>query len=111
MLARVLYDFHALSSRELSVKKGDIVIIERPINHNWVEVEDSQSGLKGLVPRNYLDYDQEGVARAKFDFEAQTPVELQLKKVRILIQLYQRVVLMYQRMVLMYQRMVLLYQR
>lgn len=82
MLARVLYDFHALSSRELSVKKGDIVIIERPINHNWVEVEDSQSGLKGLVPRNYLDYDQEGVARAKFDFEAQTPVELQLKKVR-----------------------------
>lgn len=45
-LARVLFDFHALSSRELSVKKGDIVIIHRPINHHWVEIEDTQSGLK-----------------------------------------------------------------
>lgn len=46
LLARVLFDFHALSSREISAKKGDIVIIHRPVNHHWVEVEDSQSGLK-----------------------------------------------------------------
>ena len=45
-LARVMYDFHALASRELSAKKGDIVIIRRPVNHNWAEVEDPQSGLK-----------------------------------------------------------------
>ena len=48
-LARVLFDFHALSSREISVKKGDIVIIQRAVNHNWVEVEDSQSGLKVII--------------------------------------------------------------
>lgn len=46
LLARVLFNFHALSSREISVRKGDIVIIHRPVNHHWVEVEDSQSGLK-----------------------------------------------------------------
>jgi len=79
-LARVLYDFHAQSPRELSVKKGDILILRRPIDHNWLEVEDSQSGLKGMVPRNYLDCQQEGTARAKFDFEAKTPVEMELKK-------------------------------
>lgn len=45
-LARALFDFHALSSREISVKKGDVVIIQRPVNHNWVEVEDTLSGLK-----------------------------------------------------------------
>ena len=50
-LARVIFDFHALSSREISVHKGDIVIVLRPIDHNWVEVEDTQSGLKVSLPR------------------------------------------------------------
>jgi len=45
-LARAMYDFHALSPRELSMKKGDVVIIRKPIDHNWLEVEDAQSGLK-----------------------------------------------------------------
>ncbi len=44
-LARVLFDFLALATRELSVKKGDLVLINRPVNHNWVEVEDTYSGL------------------------------------------------------------------
>lgn len=33
------------------------------------------------MPRNYLDCEQEGIAKAKFDFIAKTPVELPLKKV------------------------------
>ena len=36
--------------------------------------------LQGMVPRNYLDCQQEGSARAKFDFEAKTSIELPLKK-------------------------------
>lgn len=36
--------------------------------------------LQGMVPRNYLDCQQEGSAKAKFDFEAKTSVELELKK-------------------------------
>lgn len=45
-LARAMFDFHALSPRELSLKKGDVVIVRKPIDHNWLEVEDAQSGLK-----------------------------------------------------------------
>jgi len=33
------------------------------------------------VPRTYLDFEQEGVAKAKFDFDAKTPVEISFKKV------------------------------
>ena len=106
-MARVLYNFQALAARELSVKKGDLVLINKPVNHNWVEVEDTDSGLivcllmltmhliaiiirliwysillKGLVPRTYLDFEQEGIAKAKFNFDAKTPVEISFKKVR-----------------------------
>lgn len=45
-LARAMFDFHALSPAELSLKKSDVVIIKKPIDHNWLEVEDAQSGLK-----------------------------------------------------------------
>ncbi|CAG2115385.1 unnamed protein product, partial [Medioppia subpectinata] len=79
-MGRVLYDFQALATRELSVKKGDLVFINKPKDHNWVEVEDSYSGLIGLVPRTYLDLEQEGIAKAKFDFTAKTPVEISFKK-------------------------------
>lgn len=85
LLAKVLYDFRAVYGRELSVKKGDIVIVIRSVNNNWVEVEDIESGLKGFVPRNFLDYEQEGLAKAKYDFEASTTgVEVSFKKDEIL---------------------------
>lgn len=40
----------------------------------------SFSLFQGLIPRNYLDCEQEGRARAKFDFEAKTTIELHLRK-------------------------------
>ena len=79
-LARVMYDFHALSPREIAVQKNDVVILRKQIDANWFEIEDPQSGLRGLVPRNYLDADQDGAAVASFDFDAKTPVELSLRK-------------------------------
>ncbi len=33
------------------------------------------------MPRTYLDFEQDGIAKAKFDFEAKTPVEISFKKV------------------------------
>jgi len=39
------------------------------------------------VPRNYLDFEQEGVARAKFEFDSKTPVELRLRKVSLYTQM------------------------
>jgi hypothetical protein len=75
-----MYDFHALSPREIAVQKNDVVILRKQIDANWFEIEDPQSGLRGLVPRNYLDADQDGAAVASFDFDAKTPVELSLRK-------------------------------
>lgn len=46
LFAKVLRDFRAVRENEISVKKGDIVIISRPIDHNWLEIEDTSSGLK-----------------------------------------------------------------
>ncbi|KAI7694742.1 Sorbin and SH3 domain-containing protein 1 [Sarcoptes scabiei] len=79
-IARVLFDFQAKARNELAVKKGDLVAIRRDINAQWVEVEDCSSGLVGFVPRSYLDLDQHGLAKAKFDFNAKTNVEISFKK-------------------------------
>jgi CRISPR/Cas system-associated protein Cas5 (RAMP superfamily) len=46
VFAKVLRDFRASRDNEISVRKGDIVIISRQIDQNWVEIEDTQSGLK-----------------------------------------------------------------
>ena len=54
------------------------------MNSNWIEVEDIESGLKGFVPRNFLEYEQEGLAKAKYDFYAKTGVEVSFKKDEIL---------------------------
>lgn len=75
-----MYDFHAITSREIAMKKDDIVILRKQIDPNWVEIEDPASGLRGLLPLNYLDADQDGLAIAQFDFDAKTPVELSLRK-------------------------------
>lgn len=79
-MARVIYDFQAMGRNELAVKKGDLVRVRKSVNPNWVEVEDVSSGLVGFVPRSYLDFEQHGVARAKYDFVAKTTVEISFKK-------------------------------
>ncbi len=38
--------------------------------------------FQGLVPRSYLDFEQYGVARARYDFAAKTNVEISFKRVR-----------------------------
>lgn len=84
LFAKVLRDFRAVRHNEISVKRGDIVIIRRQIDYNWVEIEDCQSGLIGYVPRRYLDSEQEGLARVKFTFIAKHPGEISLTKVSFL---------------------------
>lgn len=51
LFAKVLRDFRAVRANEISVQRGDIVIIRKQIDYNWVEIEDCQSGLIGIVPR------------------------------------------------------------
>ncbi|CAK1598733.1 unnamed protein product [Parnassius mnemosyne] len=96
LVARALYAFNGQTNRELSFKKGDLINVRRQIDTNWYEGE--VHGRIGLFPYNYVeilkgDYVHspkkpmiiEGQARAKFDFTAQTNLELPLKKGEIVV--------------------------
>ncbi|XP_050095618.1 uncharacterized protein LOC126577765 isoform X3 [Anopheles aquasalis] len=94
-IARALYNFQGQSMRELSFRKGDIIYLRRQIDKNWYEGE--HNATVGLLPANYIEIltkdnanlnakplpkkpTREGKARAKFNFTAQTAVELSLLK-------------------------------
>lgn len=63
---RALFDFQAANSRELSLKRNDLLEILKFLDHQWALVEDCQSGLQGLVPLSYIDHNV-GCAVAKRD--------------------------------------------
>jgi hypothetical protein len=89
-------------NRELSFKKGDILLVLRRINDDWLEGE--YQGLVGIFPLNHVelfpietteqednlsDYEKEqeiqGEAIVKYDFIPQKTFELQLRKVSDMI--------------------------
>ncbi|KAK0163741.1 hypothetical protein PV328_002442 [Microctonus aethiopoides] len=95
LIARAMYNFVGQTSRELSFRRGDIIIIRRQIDKNWYEGE--HNATVGLFPLNYVEvlpYDgarstpkksYEGQARAKFNFIAQTNLELSLAKGELVV--------------------------
>ncbi|XP_045765959.1 uncharacterized protein LOC123867764 isoform X2 [Maniola jurtina] len=96
IVAKALYTFNGQTARELSFRKGDIINVRRQIDSNWYEGE--VRGKIGLFPYNYVELLKgdgaqtlkkpavvEGRARAKFDFIAQTNLELPLKKGEIVV--------------------------
>ncbi|KAM3967317.1 LOW QUALITY PROTEIN: cbl-associated protein [Aphomia sociella] len=96
IIARALYAFNGQTSRELSFRKGDLINVRRQIDANWYEGE--VHGRIGLFPYNYVEIMKgevaqspkkpvalEGRARAKFDFIAQTNLELPLKKGEVVV--------------------------
>ncbi|GLV41195.1 CAP [Carabus blaptoides fortunei] len=95
LVARALYNFVGQSSRELTFRKGDIIFIRRQVDKNWYEGE--HNAMIGLFPFNYVEiipYDgikstprkaHEGQARAKFNFIAQTHLELSLAKGELVV--------------------------
>nr|CAD7446135.1 unnamed protein product [Timema bartmani] len=72
LVARALYNFVGQTSRELSFRRGDIIFVRRQIDKNWYEGE--HNAMIGLFPFNYIE------AKAKFNFIAQTHLELSLIK-------------------------------
>ncbi|KAK4883307.1 hypothetical protein RN001_006626, partial [Aquatica leii] len=95
LVARALYNFVGQSARELTFRKGDIIYIKRQVDKNWYEGE--HNAMIGLFPANYAEiipYDgmkstprrnHEGQARAKFNFIAQTHLELSLAKGELVV--------------------------
>ncbi|KAJ8727671.1 hypothetical protein PYW07_001790 [Mythimna separata] len=96
VIAKALYTFNGQTPRELSFRKGEMIHVRRQIDNNWYEGE--LHGRIGLFPYNYVEIQKgdvvqapkkpaviEGRARAKFDFTAQTNLELPLKKGEIVV--------------------------
>ncbi|XP_065214859.1 uncharacterized protein LOC135841682 isoform X2 [Planococcus citri] len=95
LVARALYHFTGQTSRELTFRKGDIIFVKKQIDKNWYEGE--HNAMIGLFPINYVEiipYDEirtlpkrpsEGQARAKFNFVAQTNLELSLVKGELIV--------------------------
>ncbi|XP_020282853.1 uncharacterized protein LOC109854315 isoform X1 [Pseudomyrmex gracilis] len=96
LVARALYNFVGQSSRELTFRRGDIIFVRRQVDKNWYEGE--YNAMIGLFPYNYVEilpYDgtmrttpkkaHEGQARAKFNFVAQTNLELSLVKGELVV--------------------------
>lgn len=94
-VARALFNFSAQNKRELAFNKGDVVFIRRQIDKNWYEGE--SRGQVGIFPCNYVEivpYDSirtltrkptEGQARARFNFQAQTSMEMSLSKGELVV--------------------------
>ncbi|XP_012526517.2 uncharacterized protein LOC105831139 isoform X4 [Monomorium pharaonis] len=96
LVARALYNFVGQSSRELTFRRGDLIFVRRQVDKNWYEGE--YNAMIGLFPSNYVEilpYDgtmrttpkkaHEGQARAKFNFVAQTNLELSLVKGELVV--------------------------
>ncbi|XP_076258700.1 cbl-associated protein isoform X5 [Rhynchophorus ferrugineus] len=90
IVAKALYNFVGHTARELTFRKGDLIYLRRQIDKNWYEGE--LNAMVGLFPVNYVEivpYEgvkttprkaHEGQARAKYNFLAQTHLELSLAK-------------------------------
>lgn len=93
MVAKALFSFQAQNNRELAFRKGDIIYIKKQVDNNWYEGE--RNAAIGIFPVSYVEIlpnntdvstltkkekNYEGAAKAKFNFTAQTPMELSLIK-------------------------------
>ncbi|CAH0553848.1 unnamed protein product [Brassicogethes aeneus] len=90
LLARALYNFVGQTARELTFRKGDLIHVRRQVDKNWYEGE--LNAMVGLLPVNHVEIvphdgikatarkSYEGQGRAKYNFVAQTQLELSLAK-------------------------------
>lgn len=52
LVATAQYDFNARSNRELSIRKGDAVLLRKQVSTDWWM--GSLNGKEGLVPDKYI---------------------------------------------------------
>ncbi|TRY56555.1 hypothetical protein DNTS_022802 [Danionella cerebrum] len=97
LAARAIYDFKAQTAKELTFRKGETVYITRQIDNNWYEGE--HQGHCGIFPISYVEKvapserlnlparppppaqgKDIGEAIARYNFNADTNVELSLRK-------------------------------
>nr|CAB3266477.1 sorbin and SH3 domain-containing protein 1-like [Phallusia mammillata] len=88
--ARAKFDFSAQTSKELSAKKGQTLIVTRRVDDNWYMAETVDGMKSGIIPVQYIEIIsttvsppkpvRNGLGKAKFDFTGKTKVELSFKQ-------------------------------
>ncbi|XP_053963140.1 SLIT-ROBO Rho GTPase-activating protein 1-like isoform X2 [Anastrepha ludens] len=68
--ATVQFDFKARSNRELSIRKGDIVILRKQVSNDWWH--GALNGREGLIPDKYISLRIKGEDRDKVCTEQYT---------------------------------------
>ncbi|XP_052557921.1 vinexin [Tympanuchus pallidicinctus] len=89
--ARLKFDFRAESPRELSLRRGDVVLLHGAVDANWLRGE--HGGRVGIFPRTYVEVlppgeatqpgtpaAAQGCATAVFSFHGELPVELSFRR-------------------------------
>ncbi|XP_048783938.1 LOW QUALITY PROTEIN: vinexin [Lagopus muta] len=89
--ARLKFDFCAESPRELSLRRGDVVLLHGAVDANWLRGE--HGGRVGIFPRTYVEVlphgeapqpgtpaAAQGCATAVFSFHGELPVELSFRR-------------------------------
>ncbi|XP_042747916.1 class E vacuolar protein-sorting machinery protein HSE1-like, partial [Lagopus leucura] len=92
--ARLKFDFRAESPRELSLSRGDVVLLHGAVDANWLRGE--HGGRVGIFPRTYVEVlphgeapqpgtpaAAQGCATAVFSFHGELPVELSFRRVSV----------------------------
>lgn len=64
--AIALYDFDSRTGRELSFKKGDLLVLKRRLSENWWEGLNGTQ--QGLVPDRYVTKNRERFVESNFSF-------------------------------------------
>uniref|UniRef100_A0A669QMK8 Sorbin and SH3 domain containing 3 n=2 Tax=Phasianus colchicus TaxID=9054 RepID=A0A669QMK8_PHACC len=89
--ARLKFDFHAESPRELPLRRGDVVLLHGAVDANWLRGE--HRGRVGIFPRTYVELlptgeapqrgtptAPQGRATAVFSFRGELPIELSFRR-------------------------------
>ncbi|XP_053680270.1 uncharacterized protein LOC128731190 [Anopheles nili] len=93
-----LYDFFSETVNDLNFKANEKIYLLGRINSEWYVGRDKR-GLEGMFPANYIEvkvplggndgFTNGAVARALYDFKAETPDDLTLKRYDLITVLHQ----------------------
>ncbi|KIH58591.1 SH3 domain protein [Ancylostoma duodenale] len=86
--AIVKYSFTGSQSDELSCAAGDVVVLKRGVDEQWIYGMNSRTGANGIIPLSFLDirvplssgFSPAGtVATAIYDYQSNTPGDLSFR--------------------------------
>eukprot|EP00842_Homolaphlyctis_polyrhiza_P004731 jgi/Hompol1/5259/HPOL_004277-RA len=96
IVARVLFDYEATTTEELSIHEGDMLLITDDTDQDWWEatekpVDAFQEARSGLVPMTYVEEAQPlALASALYDYDPATDEEIAIREGQLL-RVYEKV--------------------